>query len=100
VKASVFDDDFFRASSSRVEMLSEGNGMEGGLLERFREPTHFSAPARVKEVQDEEIRSVTEDIFPPEASVRVPFVGGTVAAVDHAEPDELDIPAFLRRGNG
>jgi cell division protein FtsZ len=96
VKASVFDDDFFRAAS-RAEIVSDGNGMEVGLPERFREPSHFSAPARIKE---EEIRSVTEDIFPPEASVRVPFVGGTVAAVDHAEPDELDIPAFLRRGNG
>jgi hypothetical protein len=29
----------------------------------------------------------------------VPFVGGTMAAVEHAESDELDIPAFLRRGN-
>jgi cell division protein FtsZ len=97
VKASVFDDDFFRAASMREEMVAEANGMEGGLPERFREPTHFSEPARVK---DEEIHSVTEDIFPGEASVRVPFVGGTVAAaVDHAESDELDIPAFLRRGN-
>jgi cell division protein FtsZ len=100
VKASVFDDDFFRAASSRGEMASEGNGMEGGLPERFREPSHFSAPARVKEVKDEEIHSVTEDIFPMEASVRVPFGGGTMAAVEHADPDELDIPAFLRRGNG
>ena len=97
VKASVFDDDFFRASSTRAEMNSEGNRMEVGLPERFREPAHFSASARVK---DEEILSVTEDIFPSEAAVRVPFGGGTVAAVDHAEPDELDIPAFLRRGNG
>jgi cell division protein FtsZ len=70
--------------------------MESGLPERFREPTHFSASARVN---DEGMRSVTEEVFPVEASVRVPFVGGTVAAVDHAEPDELDIPAFLRRGN-
>jgi cell division protein FtsZ len=100
VKASVFDDDFFRAASSRAEMVSEGNGMEVGLPERFREATHFSAPARVKEVKEEEICGVTEDIFPSEASVRVPFGGGAVAAVDHAEPDELDIPAFLRRGNG
>jgi cell division protein FtsZ len=78
--------------------------MEGGLPERFREATHFSAPARLREVQrevqDEEIHSVTEDIFPAEASVRVPFVGSSVAAVERAEPDELDIPAFLRRGNG
>jgi cell division protein FtsZ len=72
------------------------------LPERFREPGHFSGthvsgPSYVK---DEETRTMTEDIFPVEASVRVPFVGGTVAATaDHAEPDELDIPAFLRRGN-
>ena len=71
--------------------------MEGGLPERFREATHFSMSPRIKE---EEVRSVTEEVFPVEASVRVPFVGGTAAAVDHAEPDELDIPAFLRRGNG
>jgi cell division protein FtsZ len=92
----VFDDDFFRASSTRGEMVSEADGMEGGLPERFREPTHVSAPARVK---DEEVHSLTEDVFPVEASVRLPFVGGTASAVDHAEPDELDIPAFLRRGN-
>ena len=93
VKASVFDDDFFQTSSTRGEIVSEGNGMEGGLAER----SPCSAPGRVKE---EEISGVTEDFFPVEASVRVPFVGGTVAALDHAEPDELDIPAFLRRGNG
>lgn len=97
VKASVFDDDFFRASSSRAEIVSERNGMEGGLPERFREPTHLSAPARGKE---EEIRSKSEEVFPAEASVRAPLVGSTVAvAVNLAEPDELDIPAFLRRGN-
>ncbi|HWW97345.1 MAG TPA: cell division protein FtsZ [Edaphobacter sp.] len=97
VKASVFDDDFFRASSAREEAVSNANGVEGGLHERFRDATHFSAPARVKE---EEIRGITEDVFPVEASVRAPFVGGVVAAaLDQAEPDELDIPAFLRRGN-
>jgi cell division protein FtsZ len=97
VKASVFDDDFFRASAIQGEMISEGHGMESGLPERFREANHFTAPARVK---DEETLSVTEDVFPVEASVRVPFVGSSVLAVEHAEPDELDIPAFLRRGNG
>jgi cell division protein FtsZ len=97
VKASVFDDDFFRASSTRAEIVSERNGMEGGLPERFREPTHLSAPGRGKE---EEIRSISEEVFPAEASVRAPLVGSTVAvAVNLAEPDELDIPAFLRRGN-
>jgi cell division protein FtsZ len=93
VKASVFDDDFFRASSLREEMIAE----ESGLPERFREPTHLSTPLRV---QQEEIRSVTEEVFPSEASVRVPSFGGAgVVAVDPAVSDELDIPAFLRRGN-
>jgi cell division protein FtsZ len=95
VKASVFDDDFFR-SASRGEMASE----EAGLPQRFREPhvsAHLSASARV---QEEEIHSVTEEVFPMEASVRAPFGGGTVATVaGEAVPDELDIPAFLRRGN-
>jgi cell division protein FtsZ len=96
VRASVFDDDFFRASSARAEMNSEGNGMEGGLPELFREASHFSAPMRIEK---EEIRSITEEVFPSEAAVRVPLGGAVAAAVDHTEPDELDIPAFLRRGN-
>jgi cell division protein FtsZ len=93
VKASVFDDDFFQASLTREELVFEGNGMEGGLQDR----SHLSGSGRVK---DEEIRGVTEDVFPVEASARMPFVGSSVAAAEHAEPDELDIPAFLRRGNG
>jgi cell division protein FtsZ len=93
VKASVFDDDFFQASSARGEMMSE----EGGLPERFRGPTHVSSPVRV---QQEEIRSLTEEISPVEASVRAPSFGGAATmAADLAAPDELDIPAFLRRGN-
>jgi cell division protein FtsZ len=84
VKASVFDDDFFRASSLREARIAE-------------EPTHFSAASRV---QKEEICSIMEEVFPVETPVRVPHFGGAVtAAVDTAVPDELDIPAFLRRGN-
>jgi cell division protein FtsZ len=68
----------------------------GGLPGRFAEVTHFSGAGHV---QMEEVR-VTEEIFPLETSVRLPTYGGGVAAgVDQAEPDELDIPAFLRRGN-
>jgi cell division protein FtsZ len=93
VKASVFDDDFFQASSSRGEMVTD----DGGLPERFREPTHVSAPARV---HMEDICSVTEEVSPLEAPVRVPAFGsGGAGAVDFSVPDELDIPAFLRRGN-
>jgi cell division protein FtsZ len=93
VKASVFDDDFFRTASARDKLGFEGNGMEGGL----RDGCQISGPGRVK---DEEVHMLTEDVFPVEAAVRVPFGGSIVAAVDHAQPDELDIPAFLRRGNG
>jgi len=97
VKASVFDDDFFRASSARAEMLSAGDGMEGGLPELFGGASHISAPVRLEK---EEIRSVTEEVFPAEAAVRVPYGAGAVAAaVGQVESDELDIPAFLRRGN-
>jgi cell division protein FtsZ len=81
VKASIFDDDFFQ----REERLAE------------REVTHVSASSHVKR---EEILSVTEEVFPVEASVRVPsYGGGVTAAAETAVPDELDIPAFLRRGN-
>jgi cell division protein FtsZ len=93
VKASVFDDDFFQASSTREELNFEGDGVEGGLHDR----SQLSVPGRGK---DGELRGVTEDVFPVDASVRMPFVGSSVAAAEHAAPDELDIPAFLRRGNG
>jgi cell division protein FtsZ len=84
VPASVFDDDFFRAPAARGEKAAEA--------ERAREATHFSAPVRV---QQEDIRTLTDDVG--ESSVRIPAFGS--AAVAAAEPDELDIPAFLRRGN-
>jgi cell division protein FtsZ len=91
VKASVFDDDFFRTTSARDKV--DFDGMEGGL----HDGCQISGTGRVK---DEEVHMVTEDVFPVEAAVRVPFGGSIVAAADHAQPDELDIPAFLRRGNG
>jgi cell division protein FtsZ len=84
VPASVFDDDFFRAPGVRGEKAAEA--------ERAREATHFSAQVRV---QEEGMRSMTDDVG--DSSVRVPAFGS--AAVAAAEPDELDIPAFLRRGN-
>ena len=88
VPASVFDDDFFRAASSRGEASA-------AVPERFREPTHFSTPVHV---QQEEVRVVAAELSEP--VVRVPSFGGAAAsAVDQAESDELDIPAFLRRGN-
>jgi cell division protein FtsZ len=87
VPASVFDDDFFRAPGVRGEKVTEV-----GRSARASEATHFPAQVRV---QQEDIRTVAEGVG--ESSVRVPAFGS--AAVAAAEPDELDIPAFLRRGN-
>jgi cell division protein FtsZ len=85
VKASVFDDDFFQSTAASGEMITE----EG--------PTHISTSSHV---QREEVHSVTEDVFPLESHLRRPSFGGpATAAADTAVPDELDIPAFLRRGN-
>jgi cell division protein FtsZ len=95
VPASVFDDDFFRAPGMRGDAFAVENRVEAGLPERFREPSHFSAPARV---QQEDVRVVAEEPSAAESLARVPSFGGAIVA-DHAEPDELDIPAFLRRGN-
>lgn len=82
VPASVFDDDFFQ-SSGREEADLDGAPKEAG---------HFPASARVQ--QQENVRVVMAE--PGETAVR-----GTSfdAAGASAESDELDIPAFLRRGN-
>ncbi|NYF90587.1 cell division protein FtsZ [Tunturiibacter empetritectus] len=98
VPASVFDDDFFRAPrvpGVRGDRAAEVDRVEAGPVERARD-THFSAPMRV---QQKDVRSVTGEAG--DSSVRVPAFGSAaaVAAADPAEPDELDIPAFLRRGN-
>ena len=57
---------FFGASTSRAE-LDSASGAEW-----IAERPDFSAPARV---QQEEVRSVTEDVFPVEASVGCRLLG-------------------------
>src|SRR4051812_13493731 len=84
VSASVFDDDFFRATTPRMtssQPTEELARVETGV----RETAYFEASESVQ---------VTERAADPVG--RTPF-GGT--AVDPSEPDELDIPAFLRRGH-
>ena len=89
VPASVFDDAFFRNSSDGDEV--EGN-CEEAYSERIREANHFSAPARV---QVDTVRAGESGVA--DAVVRGPAFAG-VAPAEEAESDELDIPAFLRRG--
>lgn len=109
VPASVFDDDFFQAPSmpsgspvrSQPAIVTHTvDRVVDGIEEqpdRFREPTHLSVSTRV---QSEDLRSGNEPLAVTETHARIPSFGGVVdAPMDHVEPDELDIPAFLRRGN-
>jgi len=87
VPASVFDDDFFRTSQSRATVahsMEDSVRLETGI----REPA-YSASAE----------SVQNSSPLPDTSVRSPFGGATTTQADPSEPDELDIPAFLRRGH-
>ncbi len=86
VPASVFDDDFFQGSGHGEEADSDGTS------ERTREIGHFSVSARVQ--PPENVRVVMAE--PGEAVVRGTSFDAVAAT---AESDELDIPAFLRRGN-
>jgi len=108
VPASVFDDDFFKPSPPRAPAVAasgldrygaERSGTERAVPEmpdRFRDPSHFSAPPRV---QREDAR-ILDETHGGERQARVPsFGGGAATPSDASEPDELDIPAFLRRGN-
>ena len=84
VKASVFDDDFFRNSAS-----SDRESQSRPVTRPSSNPWdahHFSVPARVQSQEDAGGN--------PETVSR-----STAAAEPAAESDELDIPAFLRRGN-
>jgi len=84
VPASVFDDDFFQNSPLRgvaSHVPDDVVRMEAGL----RESAYFEAAESVQ-ITDPAADSI----------VRAPFNG---AVMDAAEPDELDIPAFLRRGH-
>ncbi len=82
VPASVFDDEFF---TNPLPRMREPQVVDGS--NRF-ETTHFPASAAVQ-----------QDGVAPDAAVRAPFGGAAVAQAENTEADELDIPAFLRRGN-
>lgn len=87
VPASVFDDDFFRSSQSRVTVSHHSDDpvrVEAGVRDSAYFPVSENVPLNVPA---------------SDTSVRAPF--GDVASVqaDSVEPDDLDIPAFLRRGN-
>ena len=80
VPASIFDDDFFagsRRDGQRLRIESEANEAE----------SIGSSPQPVAEAS------------PSRPDTRVPAFAGVPAAEELPDQDELDIPAFLRRGN-
>ena len=79
VRASVFDDDFFRGRD-RVEPAER----------RPWESHDFSSPRNVQSEQ-----GTRAEVFHVQAAPEP----RTFSSGEAAEPDELDIPAFLRRGN-
>jgi cell division protein FtsZ len=95
VPASVFDDDFFKGSAARAEAAALA-AMKADTVE-----TGFSAHiSSVPRVQQEDVRPPAAEMPAADFGARTSsFSGAATAQTDHAEPDELDIPAFLRRGN-
>jgi cell division protein FtsZ len=94
VPASVFDDDFFRGASAQE--AQEAEEMANEVQASFRESAHFVGQNLV---QREERLSTVEESLVVEAAVRTAtFAGAVSGSADPGEPDELDIPAFLRRG--
>jgi cell division protein FtsZ len=89
VPASVFDDAFFRNSPS----LDEVDGSrEGAYSERIGEANRVSVSTGA---QADALHAAESEASG--AVVRGPSLGGV--PMEEAESDELDIPAFLRRGN-
>jgi cell division protein FtsZ len=86
VPASVFDDDFFRAVAERTAQaysaVEETSRVDAGV----RETVYLQQAANVQ----------TE--APLVEAARSPYSSAAPVPVD-GEPDELDIPAFLRRGH-
>ncbi len=103
VPASTFDDDFFRSDTNPPRPRLEERSTEWPTERRVSvdsgeargwEQHDYSGPGRV---QEEDMRAEVFHVRVPEPSVRTTEFAG--ADTSRAEPDELDIPAFLRRGN-
>ena len=129
VPASVFDDDFFKTPVPRfADAMNQGAQSSVSSVVKSTEPASAPLPipipvpipdARhftgVSDVQLVEVRKLAElsatgtplarenpreNVVGADPVVRAgTFAGATLVETELAEPDELDIPAFLRRGN-
>ena len=97
VPASVFDDDFFRSPTP----MARGEERPAFGDSRSREGHDQPTVRRVQEQSGRE-ESVGGEVFhvqaPAESAVRTQ-AASFAAEAEANGPDELDIPAFLRRGN-
>jgi cell division protein FtsZ len=101
VPASVFDDEFFRSTvRSVVERESEAEA-EASEREEMAQGDDVSLASAVQYEREETERDamraqMTERV---DAAERASYPPPREALVVEQEPDELDIPAFLRRGS-
>ncbi len=105
VRASVFDDDFFKAPVPRFADPGGSRVEHAAPTEpRFEVPRHFSG---VSDVQSDETRTVAQSAAAASTAAGSAepltragtFAGAVSVETERAEPDELDIPAFLRRSS-
>ncbi len=99
VPRSVFDDDFFQASRRNRQ---PEDSVEARLEARMPSARGFDSPDTPRPLRVQFSESAAElgspDFTVPEPVLRVPAFSGSTAP-EPAESDELDIPAFLRRGH-
>ncbi len=94
VPRSVFDDDFFRVSAHRAPSAKSDPAEEWLGSSRNGDATDAGRSLRVQYADVS--REASAEFGAPE--VRLPSFTASLAP-EPAESDELDIPAFLRRGN-
>jgi cell division protein FtsZ len=94
VPRSVFDDEFFKVSTR--ELLAPPAAGESRMPSARGFDSPDSRPLRLHYDETHSTASISEPVV-ADPVVRVPAYSGAVVR-EPAEADELDIPAFLRRG--
>ncbi len=99
VPRSVFDDDFFRVSAREL-LAPEPSPERDSRLPAPRSFDSAESPRPLRLQYEDANRAIESILEPtvPETVVRSPAYTGSVTR-EPAEADELDIPAFLRRGH-
>ena len=90
VRASVFDDDFFRGRQREVVPAEEtGSGRAWDTRDTLAQ----------RNVQQDAVRAEVFHVHVPTEESKPRGQSSAIAEAGSGDPDELDIPAFLRRGN-